>query len=140
MVTYKVGNVNVKGIGNLPEIAADEVTPITDKMVVWDASAPEGDRLRAIRINQLPMLVDRALNGNAALQFEKTFGQGDLSIAGILPVIHDLNSSPSGCTVYDPDGIEVEPDRFEVVSPNAIAIHLASFTPLMGAWKVSLTS
>lgn len=140
MSTRKVGDFTLKSIGGLPTIAAVEVVPSADRMLLWDASAPEGQRTKAIHISQLPELVGAISSGITGLQFEITFSATDLSVAGVLPVVHNLNSYPSAIAVYAPNRDEVKPDRVEVVSTNAIAIYLGSFLPLSGVWVLSLTS
>lgn len=79
--------------------------------------------------------------GNETLSFERTFTQADLSIAGILPVVHGLNSYPSAVTVFDEWGVALSStDGWANSSVNAIAIDLSSFAPIAGTWRVSITS
>ncbi len=76
--------------------------------------------------------------GESGNSYERTFTQADLSIAGVLAAVHDLGSYPSAIALWDGVGEEVMPDRLEIVSVNAIAIHLESFTPLAGTWTLSI--
>lgn len=72
-------------------------------------------------------------------EFEKTFTQADLSVAGILPVNHGLSTYPSGVAVYDNTGEEINPDRVEVLTNSTIAIDLSSYSPISGTWRISIT-
>ncbi|MBL1177649.1 hypothetical protein [Pantanalinema sp. GBBB05] len=78
-----------------------------------------------------------AEGGNAS--YDRAFTNSDLSIAGLLPVVHDLNTNPSGVTVFNSSGEMVLPDRVEVLTANTLSIDLSSFIPLQGAWSLSIT-
>lgn len=80
------------------------------------------------------------VTGDAGIAFERAFTNTDLTVAGVLPVVHDLNRYPSGVVVWNPSGETVAPDGVDIVSPNAIAINLESFAPLSGTWRVSLVA
>lgn len=78
--------------------------------------------------------------GSSGASYERTFTQADLSIAGLLPVTHGLDSFPSGVHIWDESGESIGPDRVEVLTADAIALDLSSFTPLQGTWTVSITA
>jgi hypothetical protein len=71
-------------------------------------------------------------------EFERGFTQADLSIAGIFAVAHGLNTRPSGVTVYDGTGEEIQPDRITVLNLDTIAVDLASYAPIAGIWRISI--
>lgn len=76
--------------------------------------------------------------GGAA--YEATFDDSYLSIAKVLIVNHNLNSTPSGVCLFNASGEGVVPDRIEVANPDTIAVHLQSFAPLQGTWTISITA
>jgi hypothetical protein len=78
--------------------------------------------------------------GGGGASFEMIFDHSFLSIASVLIVNHGLGNAPSGITVYNASGEGVIPDRIEVASPDMIAVHLQSFAPLQGVWKISITT
>jgi hypothetical protein len=73
-----------------------------------------------------------------ATQFEQTFTEASLSVAGVLPVIHNLNTYPSAVTVWTNTGIPLSADRVDFSGSNAIAVTLESFRPLVGTWRISI--
>lgn len=76
--------------------------------------------------------------GTTPPDYERTFTQADLSVAGILPVNHGLGAKPSGLSIYDGTGAQIEPDAVEAPNPNAIALNLHSYTPIAGTWSLSI--
>lgn len=78
--------------------------------------------------------------GGGITNYERTFTQADLSIAGILPVIHGLGSFPSGVKIWDDSGEEIGADRIEVLTVDIVAISLSSFMPLQGTYTISITT
>lgn len=72
--------------------------------------------------------------------YQTTFNQADISIVGLLGVVHSLNSYPSGIAVFDESGVEIQPDGWRNVSVNEIAVDLTSFTPIQNTWTISVTS
>jgi len=78
--------------------------------------------------------------GGGITNYERTFTQADLSIAGIFPVIHGLGSFPSGVKIWDDSGEEIGADRIEVLTVDIVAISLSSFMPLQGAYTISITT
>ena len=91
-----------------------------------------------VRSSEIEALVQAAVE-NLAPAYERTFTQADLSVAGVLAVIHNLDAYPSGVVIYADSSQQIEPDLVEFVNSVAIAIHLQSFEPLPGSWKVSVT-
>jgi hypothetical protein len=79
-------------------------------------------------------------SGGDGAEFSRTFTQSDLSVIGLLPIVHGLNSYPSGVAVYDNFGEIVEPDTWRSLSLTATEINLESFLPIEGLWSVSITS
>ena len=77
--------------------------------------------------------------GTSSSDYERQFTQADLSVAGLLPVNHNLGNRPSGIRVWMGTGENIEPDEIEIVTVNAIAVNLQSFQPLVGTWTVSIT-
>lgn len=88
--------------------------------------------------SEIDALIQAAVQ-DAAPAYETTFTQASLSIAGVLAVVHNLDPSPSGVAVWDSLGEVVAPDAIAFVNSAAIAIDLASYQPLQGTWKVSVT-
>lgn len=85
--------------------------------------------------------VDRqgaADGGDGSPSYQRTFTQADLSIAGLLPVEHNLNLYPSAIALYDSSGEWVLPDRVEYFISNTLAIDLTSFTPIQGVWTLRI--
>lgn len=78
--------------------------------------------------------------GGGAADYERTFTQGDLSISGLLPVVHGLGSSPSAIAIYDPLGEPVEPDYWRVLSATTLEVSLFSFAPILGVWRLSVVN
>ncbi|MBD2156232.1 hypothetical protein [Leptolyngbya sp. FACHB-16] len=85
-------------------------------------------------------IAQNPVSGDAGIAFETTFTSTNLTVAGLLPVVHDLNRRPSGVVVWNPVGESVAPDGVDVISLNAIAINLESFVPISGTWRVSLVA
>lgn len=77
-------------------------------------------------------------SGSTTAQYERTFTQADLSISGILPVIHNLNTNPSAIAIYNPAGQEISPDDVVISSLNAISVNLESYVPVSGTWTISI--
>lgn len=75
-----------------------------------------------------------------AQSYEKRFTQADVSIVGLLGVVHLLGSYPSAIAVFDESGFEVQPDGWHNISVNEIAVDLTSFAPIQGVWTISVTS
>jgi hypothetical protein len=73
-----------------------------------------------------------------ATGYELTFTQSELSIAGLLPVVHGLASSPSAIAVYDQSGEALEPDGWRVLNGTTIELSLFSFIPISGVWRLSI--
>ncbi len=85
--------------------------------------------------NVLATTINAVIN---ARQFERNFTDADLSIAGALAVVHNLNTYPSAIGVWTNDGIPVEPDRVTYSNSNAVTIKLSSFRPIPGTWRLSI--
>lgn len=76
-------------------------------------------------------------SGGSSSRIAYPFTQANLSIAGILPVFHlDASGYPSGVTVLDGEGEEVDPDEVMYTSPIAFAVRLISYVPLQGNWQI----
>ena len=88
--------------------------------------------------SEIDALIQAAVE-DVAPAYETTFTDANLSIAGLLSVVHNLDPSPSAVAVWNPDGEIVLPDGINFVNDAAIAIDLASYQPLAGTWKVSVT-
>ena len=76
-----------------------------------------------------------------SVSYERTFNQSNLSVAGMLPIVHGLNTYPSGVMVWNQSGEQIMPDRVEV-SPflplTTFSIDLQSFMPISGLWRISI--
>ena len=70
--------------------------------------------------------------------YERTFTQADLSVAGILPIIHNLDSYPSGVLLWNASGEQVWPDRLEILTLNTLSVTLQNFAPIAGTWTISI--
>lgn len=79
MATRKIGDFTLKSIGNLPTLEAAEIIPSTDRLLFWDASAPEGQRHKSILFNQLPALVGEITASDAVLSVNGMTGAVTIS-------------------------------------------------------------
>lgn len=75
----------------------------------------------------------------SSASFERSFVNADLSIAGVLPVTHNLATHPSGVEIWTNSSQQIDPDSIEYLGTNAVAIGLESFMPIAGTWRVSVT-
>lgn len=66
------------------------------------------------------------------------FTDSSLSIAGILPVIHNLDTVYPSVEVWDDTGQPLVPDGALSSGVNAIAVEFATFRPLTGTWKIKV--
>jgi hypothetical protein len=71
--------------------------------------------------------------------FAKAFTQLDLTVAGVLPVVHGLESLTIKVRVWDASNQEIEPDSALPSGINAAAIGMATFAPLPGTFFVQIT-
>lgn len=78
--------------------------------------------------------------GESGASYEQSFNESNLSVAGLLPVTHNLNSHPSGVAIFTASGESVVPDLIEVLTLNTVALHFQSFRPLSGTWRLSITA
>lgn len=76
--------------------------------------------------------------GGTVTTYERTFTEADLTIAGLLPVTHNLNSYPSAIGVFDNNTEQIQPDKIDILSPNTLSIDVSSYRPLTGVWTVSI--
>jgi hypothetical protein len=101
-------------------------------------------RVRPAREADLRICTDRQPLPNTspvqsgAISYERTFDQANLSVAGRLPIVHGLNTYPSGVTIWNQSGEQIMPDRIEVLSLTTISIDLQSFAPIPGLWRISV--
>lgn len=132
---------------------------------IWDfrrlSPRPEAD---LIRFTKLPLsnrkLAARRIDGTAAegwtiglerwdgaeisegatvASYERTFTQQDLE-DGLLSLAHNLgNRYPSGVVVWDAQDVHITPDSVQSVDDNTLQISLASYLPITGTWRVSVT-
>lgn len=73
------------------------------------------------------------------LAFDRTFTDTDLTVAGLLPIAHNLNKIPSNLKVLDEQGEIAIPDSIHDTE-NLTIISLQSYRPLQGTWKVFVTA
>jgi hypothetical protein len=65
------------------------------------------------------------------------FTNGDL-VAGVLTVIHNMDSLIPGVVLFDNNSLSVLPDEITALSNNIVQISLNSFSPIPGTWKYSI--
>jgi len=78
--------------------------------------------------------------GSAGATYRATFGQSNLSSAGVLSVAHNLGLPPIAVTVIDAQGEIREPDFVKILSADTIEIGIESFTPISGSWQVLISA
>jgi hypothetical protein len=69
----------------------------------------------------------------------KSFTEQDLSVAGILPYVHNRDTTLPSVEVWNDYGEEIYPDNVITVNPNEIGIVLKSFEPIAGSWRVKVS-
>lgn len=84
------------------------------------------------------VLVPLPDSGVSASSYERTFTEADLTVAGLLPVNHNLNSYPSAVGIFDGNTEQVQPDKIDILTTDSLAIDLSSYRPLIGVWTVSV--
>jgi hypothetical protein len=70
--------------------------------------------------------------------FELDFAQSDLSIAGILPVVHNKNTLWPVVMVWDENGNQINPDGIIPQGRNAVGVVIKTYTPIVGIWKLKV--
>lgn len=74
----------------------------------------------------------------ADLLYELSFTNASLG-SGILTAYHNQNlPRPGNVTIWNNLGKAVIPDDIRVIDPNNIEIHLQSYVPITGAWKLTI--
>lgn len=66
---------------------------------------------------------------------ENTFQQSALSVAGVLPIVHNFGKSTNKVFIWDSAGRPVNPDDVNAVSTSATAVELSTYQPLSGVWR-----
>lgn len=72
----------------------------------------------------------------SGVTYQRSFGQVDLTIAGLLPVTHSLGKYPASVLIWDSTGEIVLPDGVEYLTVNTLSVDLGSFLPLAGTWQI----
>lgn len=75
----------------------------------------------------------------AALPKERDFTQSDLSVAGVLPFTHDLNSLHPTVEIWDSQSRRLSPDEIIIVNANAIGVNLNTYIPLSGTFHLKVS-
>jgi hypothetical protein len=80
------------------------------------------------------------IQSNLVLEIGRTatFTQADLSVAGIFPYTHNLDTDRPKAIVFDNTGAVIYPDEIIPQGSNAIAIHLGTYTPIVGTWTLKI--
>ncbi|MGL5064155.1 MAG: hypothetical protein ACRC62_29565 [Microcoleus sp.] len=66
---------------------------------------------------------------------ENNFQQSSLSVAGILPIVHNLGKRTSKVFIWDSTDSPISPDDIDPVSTSATAVDLSTYQPLPGVWR-----
>lgn len=72
------------------------------------------------------------------VQYEQSFTNVSLTIAGLLIVTHNLDTYPSAVKVWSNVGDEIWPDNVSYSTSNVVVIDLSSFMPIVGTWTLSI--
>lgn len=87
----------------------------------------------------LARLDDRisAIEAGGGANYRQQITAANLSVAGLLPVTHNLGVIPSCVVVWDENGYLIELlDYIQVINVNTIVINFSSFLPLTGTWQL----
>jgi hypothetical protein len=79
-----------------------------------------------------------AVSAGGTAEYERTFTDSDLSIAGLLVVAHGLGTYPSAIGVWTNSGESVWIDSISYQDANTLILGLQSFRPITGSWKLSI--
>lgn len=71
-------------------------------------------------------------------RYSATFSDASLSVAGILPVTHNLGGHVSSVLIRNASGEVVNPDRIELLSLNDLSVSLEAYRPIGGIWRVEV--
>ncbi len=83
-----------------------------------------------------PRLVDPVTGGSG---YQRTFTAADLSVAGLLPVSHNLGVYPSSVSAWDNAGEQIEFfDSVSATDLNTVVIDFSSFLPIVGVWRIAV--
>jgi hypothetical protein len=66
---------------------------------------------------------------------EGTFENSNLSIAGILPILHNFGKLTNKVWVWDNNNAEINPDNIIPSNTNSTAVELSTYQPIPGTWR-----
>jgi hypothetical protein len=74
------------------------------------------------------------------MPFERTFQQSDLTVVGVLPVVHNLGTETPRVSVWNNNNTPVVPDNIVPQGTTALGVIFESFMPILGVWRIKVGS
>lgn len=75
----------------------------------------------------------------AALPKEVDFTDSSLSVLGVFPYTHNLNTLHPTIEVWDSTGARASPDDVTIVNANSIGVKMATYRPLSGIFHLKVS-